>query len=280
MGFAVGRPDHVPRGALRAPAPDGRLDARRAWPSARLAAHVHHLWSVRWSLRSPFRGETLPHPSAQLLVFDDGGPLRAELLGVPTGRLCRSLAHEGQIVGVSFRPAMAQPLLGTSMASVTDRAVPLEELFGPGAKSWAQTIYDARHVDDQFAITEALLAPLLPPPPPRLVRLRDLVERMAHDQSLRRVEDVCARSGLDARSLQRLFRAHVGVSPKWVLQRYRLHEAAMQLTGPDPPSLAALAASLGYADQAHFCRDFKQVVGQTPRVFRAQARAPRDPVSP
>lgn len=265
----------MPRGVLCAPAPDGRLDGRRAWPSARLAAHVHHLWSVRWSLRSPFRAETLPHPAAQLLVFDDGGPLRAQLLGVPAGRLSRSLAHEGQIVGVTFRPAMAHPLLNTSMASVTDRAVPLDELLGPGAKPWAQTIRDARQVDEQFALAEALLAPLLAPPPPRLVRLRDLVERMAHDRSLRRVADVCALSGLDARSLQRLFRTHVGVSPKWVLRRYRLHEAAMQLTRPDPPSLAALAASLGYADQGHFGRDFKQAVGQTPRAFRAQLRLTR-----
>jgi AraC-like DNA-binding protein len=52
-----------------------------------------------------------------------------------------------------------------------------------------------------------------------------------------------------------------------VIRRYRLHEAAEQLKGPDPPPLAALAAALGYADQAHFARDFKAVVGRTPAVF-------------
>jgi AraC-like DNA-binding protein len=70
------------------------------------------------------------------------------------------------------------------------------------------------------------------------------------------------------RSLQRLFRKYVGVSPKWVIRRYRLHEAAERLKGSRPPPLAELATSLGYADQAHFAREFKQVTGRTARSFR------------
>jgi AraC-like DNA-binding protein len=152
-------------------------------------------------------------------------------------------------------------------ASLTDRAIPLEQVLGSQANAWALAIDEARDVDDEIAITEAFLAPLVPPSSPRLLRLRDLVERMASDRSILRVEDVAAASGLDTRALQRCFRTHVGVSPKWVIQRYRLHEAAMQLARPDPPTLAALAASLGYADQAHFGRDFQRAVGETPRSF-------------
>jgi AraC-like DNA-binding protein len=59
------------------------------------------------------------------------------------------------------------------------------------------------------------------------------------------------------------------VTPKWVIQRYRLHEAAEQLKGPNPPSLAAIAADLGYVDQAHFAGDFKRVVGRSPARFAA-----------
>ena len=61
------------------------------------------------------------------------------------------------------------------------------------------------------------------------------------------------------------------------MQRYRLHEAAEQLRAHEPPSLAELAASLGYADQAHFAREFKRAVGHTPRAFVALTRgdAPR-----
>jgi AraC-like DNA-binding protein len=256
-----------PRGILRAPRNDGLLDGRRILPSASLAPHVHHFWSVRWALRSPFAAETLPHPSAQILHLDVGSHVRADVFGVHTGRVARSLDGEGRIFGVTFRPVMFQPLLGAAMATLTDRVVPLEHVIGPEAEAWSRAIQRAEDVDEKVAITEALLAPLLLPSSARLARLRDLVERMAFDRSLRRVEDVASASGLETRALQRSFRAYVGVSPKWVIQRYRLHEAAAQLTSADPPSLAELAASLGYADQAHFGRDFKRTIGQTPQSF-------------
>jgi AraC-like DNA-binding protein len=64
----------------------------------------------------------------------------------------------------------------------------------------------------------------------------------------------------------------VGVHPKWVIQRYRLLEAVAQLGSAEPPKLAALAAALGYADQAHFQREFKVVVGRTPGSFSPFAR--------
>ena len=256
-----------PRGIVRAPSPDGSLEARRVLPSAKLAAHVHHFGSVRWALRSPFAAEALPHPSAQITHGAAADGLGTALLGVQTGRLARCRTGEGRFFVVAFRPAMFQPLLGASMASLTDRSIPLDRLLGSKARAWTEAMDEARDVDDEIAITEAFLTPLLPPPSPQLARLRDLVERIARDRSILRVEDVSAASGLERRALQRCFQTYVGVSPKWVIQRYRLHEALAQLAGPHPPTLASLAASLGFADQAHFARDFKRAVGLTPRSF-------------
>jgi len=263
-----------PRGILRASRPDGLLDGRRILPSESIAAYVHHFWSLRWALESPFVAETLPHPSIQILHTETAARRRADLLGVHTGRLSRRLDGEGQTFGIAFRPAMFHPLLGASVATLTDRVVPLQRVLGSRVKGWMRAILDARNVAEKVAIVESFLAPLLPPPPPQLARLRDVVERMALDPSILRVGDVSAAIGLDTRALQRSFRTQVGVSPKWVIQRYRLHEAAAQLESPHPPSLAALAASLGYADQAHFGRDFKRMIGQTPRSF-ARARGAR-----
>jgi AraC-like DNA-binding protein len=72
---------------------------------------------------------------------------------------------------------------------------------------------------------------------------------------------------LTTRTLQRLFATYVGVSPKWVIQRYRLHEAAEQLAADPSINQASLAAELGYSDQAHFVRDFKRIVGMTPAAY-------------
>jgi len=191
----------------------------------------------------------------------------AVVLGVASRAVARTLTDEGETFGVSFRPVMFQALLGRSMASITDRVVPLEDVLGRSGRPWARGIDAARAPEEKVALTEALLMPLLIAPSPRLECIRDLVERIAVDRAILRVDDIARASDLDTRALQRCFRTYVGVSPKSVIQRYRLHEAAIQLRAPHPPSLAELAASLGYADQAHFGRDFKRIVGQTPRAF-------------
>jgi AraC-like DNA-binding protein len=76
-----------------------------------------------------------------------------------------------------------------------------------------------------------------------------------------------AASGLTARSLQRLFADYVGVSPKWVMRRARLHEAAARADGGGFVDWAALAADLGYADQAHLTRDFTVTLGVSPARY-------------
>ncbi len=95
---------------------------------------------------------------------------------------------------------------------------------------------------------------------------------MAEDRGIVKVEDLVDRYGVNKRTLQRLFAKYVGVSPKWVIQRYRLHEAAEQLAAGAAISQSELALNLGYSDQAHFVRDFKMVVGTSPAAYARRAR--------
>ena len=74
---------------------------------------------------------------------------------------------------------------------------------------------------------------------------------------------------MNERFLQRLSAERIGLTPKWLIRRRRLQEAARHLAG-DASGLADLAASLGYADQAHFQRDFKSVTGMTPVTYARQ----------
>jgi AraC-like DNA-binding protein len=55
--------------------------------------------------------------------------------------------------------------------------------------------------------------------------------------------------------------------PKWVIRRTRLQEVALRVEHGEVTTLAALAAELGYTDQAHLARDFKTAVGKSPSEF-------------
>lgn len=66
---------------------------------------------------------------------------------------------------------------------------------------------------------------------------------------------------------ERIFSQYVGVSPKWVIKRYRLHEAAEQLADDEAIDWPTLALDLGYFDQAHFIKDSKAIVGSAPAEY-------------
>jgi AraC-like DNA-binding protein len=111
------------------------------------------------------------------------------------------------------------------------------------------------------------------------VAVSRIVHALLYDRSINRVDDVTARFGLSARSLQRLFQRYVGVSPKWVLQRYRLHEAAARLAEGTSGTWAEVAVELGYCDQSHFIRDFTRAVGMTPVAYAVACARCQQPVS-
>jgi AraC-like DNA-binding protein len=101
------------------------------------------------------------------------------------------------------------------------------------------------------------------------------VARVAEtDRWVRRVEDLSALAGVTERTLQRMFGEHAGLTPAWVIRRYRILEAAEQarLHGVEV-SWAHLAADLGYSDQAHLVRDFRAHLGTTPAAYAARQAA-------
>jgi AraC-like DNA-binding protein len=102
-------------------------------------------------------------------------------------------------------------------------------------------------------------------------QVAELVAAAEADRSLTRAEGLAARAGLSLRSLQRVFTEYVGIGPKWVIQRYRILDAAAAAHGGDPVDWAALAAELGFSDQAHLTRVFTQVVGTPPATYQREA---------
>lgn len=99
--------------------------------------------------------------------------------------------------------------------------------------------------------------------------IANLVEEVEADASIRSAAALATRAGLGLRTLQRRFKERVGLAPKTVILRFRLIEAAERLVRGDASS-SELAAELGYADQSHFVRAFRDLIGETPESY-AQA---------
>jgi AraC-like DNA-binding protein len=224
---------------------------------------VEHYWVVRWDLRdcAPFTSENLPYPSVHVVLEYE----RSRVMGVTTGKFRQTLNGQGFVFGIKFKPGGFHPFLGGSVARITDRSAPLRGLLNDGLVLEAEVLSAG---DDALMVERAdsFLEHNLPDQDPQIAMLTSIVDRVAADRSIVRVDQVVADVGLGRRGLQRLFREYVGVSPKWVIQRYRLFEAAERLTAGDADG-TRVAHELGYFDQAHFIRDFKAMVGRSPREY-------------
>jgi AraC-like DNA-binding protein len=244
---------------------EGRRHFRlsRHAPSPDLDPWVERHWMVEWDLDAPYTQELLNHPTINLAV--EGAS--AGVFGIRTDRDRKTIDGAGRVVGVKFRPGAFQPFYGRSVHQLTNRVVPLTAVFGPAGDELARAV--RAEPDDPSAVMEAFLRARLPAHDPHLDLIAAVVATMLEDPAVVRVDELAARHAMSPRTLQRLFRRYVGVSPKWVLQRYRLHEAAERIAEGRDGDWAATALELGYADQAHFIRDFKALIGTSPAQYAA-----------
>ena len=256
-----------------------RPPVHRFEPPPALAELVRRFWIPVWSL--PPGQETvqrvLQYPVCQVVV----GPEYAQMVGPTTGLATRRLRGTGWVVGAMLQPAAGAMLLGGPVTQVRNRAIPLDSARRLAAGELAGAIRaamapDPDHPDRQQRAAELLaeaLAGLLPVDEEgRLVNA--IVEYVETDPTVHRVGQLCGKFALSERSLQRLLARRVGLTPKWLIQRRRLHEAAGRLRAAGRGELARLARELGYADQAHFNRDFRAVTGLTPGEFMAEPDPP------
>jgi AraC-like DNA-binding protein len=259
------------RGVLRPDLAASHLRLTRHKPSEALAPFVDYYWIPRWDLRGkpPYQQTILPHPNVHL-VFEASG---AGIFGVDRRLFTRTLSGLGLALGVRFTAGGFRPFWQAPISQLTDRVVPAARLFGSRAERTRQAIMGegAFEADDGRLIgyVEALLNSVLPDRDPLAEQVAELVSRITDDPGLRRVDQLSASSGMTPRTLQRLFADYVGVSPKWVMRRARLHEAAEHADSGEPVDWAGLASDLGYADQAHLTRDFTVTIGVPPSRYAA-----------
>jgi AraC-like DNA-binding protein len=255
------------------------LDAGRRWfdvaqfaPASELGDLVEHYWRVRWDLgdHEPYTQHTLSNASVHL-VFERG---QSRVQGIVTGRFTRVLEGRGRVFGVKFRPAGFRPFRGAPVADLADRSVAVADVFGPAGEALVERVLALEEDDRVVDACDTFLRDRRPPPDPVVATLNAIVARVVEDRSVTRVDHLVSGTGIGKRRLQRLFSEYVGVSPKWVIARYRLHEAELRLATGQDVDLAALALDLGYYDQAHFARDFRAIVGRPPAAYGRSASGP------
>lgn len=257
------------RGIILPPTPD-TVNHDRLLPPAELAPIVRHFWTVSWNFAQAQTRENLPHPALHL-VFENG---RSEIVGVPSKRFTVELSGKDRVIGVrlhpgaisAFRKLNTNSLKETPASFFTDQRILASEIFGneiEDLKIQIETIPWPDCLAQVISFLETRMTELSKD----AILSRRLVERLETEADLKRVEHLCDDEGISPRSLQRLFQKYVGVTPKWVICRFRLHEALSRIENGEVIAWSDLADDLGYYDQSHFINDFVNFVGCTPEEY-------------
>ena len=264
-------------GILRPEVQDALVRRDRIEAHDELAPWVEHYWTVEWALDEPgFVAEVVSHPSVHVTVESGSLPrfghrMPAGLVhGVVTRKFSQQIHGSGRVFGVKFRPGGFGAFTGADVGAWTDRVLPLDVAFGSRGEKLVREVLALADDVDRAAAANGFLLERVPDRDERYDEVLAIVRAMQDDPALTSVELVARRHAMSERTLQRLFRRYVGVGPKWVLQRARLHDAVDRIDAGRAQDLAALALELGWFDQAHFTRDFTALVGQSPAAYASR----------
>lgn len=241
-------------------------------------------WSVEWDLPTGFTHsqQVLPFPTVNLSVGDapppgdDPGPgpfpVRAYLTGVTRTVTTRVLVGRGRNVAVrSTIGGFGAFIDDVSALDEVEAAEPPAPVGGPRLDhSEIEALAPAPAIERLFAHLVGLLDHC---PARRVAAAREVATWSAAaeaDHEIRTVGQLAGVAGVTPRTLQRMFVRHAGISPTWVLRRFRLLEAIERVRGGQEVSWAEIAVELGYADQAHLTRDFTRTIGVPPSEYASR----------
>jgi transcriptional regulator GlxA family with amidase domain len=197
-------------------------------------------------------------------VFDKG---RTAIHGVVRGAFDRTVEGAGRVLGVRFKPGGLRPFIGQPLSRLADRTMAVDDVLRVATAEAEQRVLGQDSDASMVAAAESMLIASLPRADPRALLAEQAVNAAAAVNGPASVDALADQLGMEERSLQRLFSNYVGVSPKWVIQRFRLQEATWRLGQCDSVDLSALADQLGFFDQAHFTRNFTRLVGKSPLEY-------------
>jgi len=257
------------RGILRRPLLAGKLRHSRRRPPPDLAYWIAHYWLISWDLRGcePQVVESLPHPNVHAVFEDDS----SVVCGVQTCKFSRVLEGRSQVFGIKFRPGGFRAFFASPVSSLADRTIPVKRIFGKDVAALEAVLVSSCRESEKVEAANAFFRARVPEPDKTIALASQLVERILAQPDIKTVDDLVIRAGIGKRSIQRIFNEYVGVSPKWTIRRYRLHEVIEKVNSGGRPAWAELARELGYFDQAHFINDFRSIVGYSPTQYQRLA---------
>jgi AraC-like DNA-binding protein len=212
--------------------------------------------------------QRLPDGRTTLVLRVGEGERQGDLTvaGPRTRALFKNSTGHARVVVLRLKPGWSAPLLGVPANALTDRYVPLQDIWGDAGGDLCLELLAARSLPELLdRLARAITARSDQTFEPASARLARRAARLLEAGEVR-VEAVAKQLGVTSRHLRRAFTESVGIGPKDFARAVRLQRAVQLAATSD--GWVRIAAAAGYYDQAHLIADFRELVGLTPGAFR------------
>jgi AraC-like DNA-binding protein len=262
------------------------IEYREIEPSPALAPFVRCLWHLSGPADAAREAQPIVPDGCAEIVLNLGDPFlrvnggthvqpAAMLVGQLTGPVVVIPTGVVDVWGVRFQPWGAAACLGTPLIELREATIALDDVL-PSLTSLGSEVHDRRSNPGAEPVLMAGLARWVSSCRVPDSGVRAAVELVTRATTLPSVRSLAATLGRSTRWVQRTFRDTVGLSPKMLVRINRVQRAIRVAISRPARSWSAIAADVGYFDQAHLVRDFRQIVGCTPSDFAARDRTITD----
>lgn len=256
-------PDYAPRSTYAAiDRPPAGLRLFERAPIVPLARWVSRVWMME--SREAGTSRTLPDGCIDLIIgLPEPGVAHAYVAGLQSSASSFTYGPGERAVGVRLRPGAALGLLDVPADALTDSRDTLTALVGRTARDLEQRLCEAptwharMRAFEEFLVQRATRARTDP-------RVDRAIAQLVHTSGTATMRELTRDSGTSSRTLDRLIQQWVGTSPKRLALIIRFQRALARAAASPAYTWAALAAELGFSDQAHLTREFVRFTGVSP----------------
>ncbi|MBY0203610.1 helix-turn-helix transcriptional regulator [Paenibacillus cucumis (ex Kampfer et al. 2016)] len=237
----------------------------RVPPAEVLNPFVKHYWMVSWDLAGsdPYPQHVVPNPCVNLVVERN----KTFFFGPSDQKFTYAIHGKGCVFGVKFKPGGFYPFLQAPVSTLYGKPLEVSGLLGIRDGALEDILLGEGAMEEKARYMDQMLSARLPAKDIDASLTCAIVQHIEQDRDMLRVDQLSSHWNLHTRKLQRLFNQYVGISPKTVIQLYRLQNAAECIERGLACDLGKLSQDLGYHDQSHFIKDFKSIIGSTPEEY-------------
>lgn len=174
-----------------------------------------------------------------------------------------------KMAGIRFRPGGTAPFFSFPASAINDEVLGLDLVWGSGIHSLRGQLAEASSPEELFLCFEQFMARKASSLEPQSL-VGYALHQLQQSPEYWDIKSLSGKIGISNKHLITLFSRYVGLSPKMFARICKFQKVLRLIETQGKVEWAPVAYECGYADQAHFIKEFRAFSGLNPTNYLTQ----------